>query len=228
MHSAAHDLILTAAHCVSSGASGVTFAPGYRDGKAPFGTWQVTKVFTTNGWSQTGDPDQDFAFLQLAPNSSGQQVEDVVGSENLGLNEPFTATVRLYGYPNASDEPIVCSNATTQQSAYQRRIDCPAYPNGTSGGPGSPPPPATSSASSAATSRAATPTTPRTAPTSTRRSGTCTARRQGRDRPVGCGRSPLRRRGTVRMPTPTGAIPPRFKRVHLQGLPSGVAVLSIA
>ncbi|MDH6143372.1 MULTISPECIES: trypsin-like serine peptidase [Kitasatospora] len=135
VHSAGHDLILTAAHCVSSGASGVTFAPGYRDGKAPFGTWQVTKVFTTNGWSQTGDPDQDFAFLQVAANSSGQQVEDVVGSENLGLNEPFTATVRLYGYPNASDEPIVCSNATTQQSAYQRRIDCPAYPNGTSGGP---------------------------------------------------------------------------------------------
>ncbi|MDH6143371.1 hypothetical protein P3T35_005405 [Kitasatospora sp. GP30] len=29
------------------------------------------------------------------------------------------------------------------------------------------------------------------------------------------------------MPTPTGAIPPRLKRVHLQGLPSGVAVLSI-
>ncbi|MCC9306884.1 trypsin-like peptidase domain-containing protein [Kitasatospora sp. RB6PN24] len=135
VHSAARDLLLTAAHCVSGGASGVTFAPGYRDGKAPFGTWQVTKVFTTNGWSQNGDPDQDFAFLQLAPNSSGQQVEDVVGSENLGLNEPFTATVRLYGYPNATDEPIVCSNATTQQSAYQRRIDCPAYPNGTSGGP---------------------------------------------------------------------------------------------
>jgi V8-like Glu-specific endopeptidase len=134
VHSPGHDLILTAAHCVSN-TNGVSFVPGYRDGKAPFGSWQVTKLFTTNGWSQNGDPDQDFALLQVAPNASGQQVEDVVGAENLGLNEPFTATVRLYGYPNSTENPIVCSNATTQQSAYQRRIDCPSYPNGTSGGP---------------------------------------------------------------------------------------------
>jgi V8-like Glu-specific endopeptidase len=134
VHSPGHNLILTAAHCVGT-TSGVTFVPGYREGKAPFGSFPATKISTTNGWAQSSDPDQDFAFIQLGPNSSGQQVEDVVGAENLGLNESFTATVRLYGYPDTTDDPIVCSNATTQQSAYQRRIDCPAYPNGTSGGP---------------------------------------------------------------------------------------------
>ncbi|MFE9422849.1 trypsin-like serine peptidase [Kitasatospora sp. NPDC006697] len=134
LHSPAHDLILTAAHCVSS-ANGVSFVPGYRNGQAPYGSWQATKLYTTNGWSQNGDVDQDFAILQVAPNSAGQRIEDVVGGFDLGLNEPFTATVRLYGYPDTTDQPILCSNATTQQSAYQRRIDCPSYPAGTSGGP---------------------------------------------------------------------------------------------
>ncbi|GAA1967522.1 trypsin-like serine peptidase [Kitasatospora viridis] len=133
VNSPGHNLILTAAHCVSS-ANGVTFVPAYRDGQTPYGTWQVTKIFTTNGWSQNGDVDQDFALLQVAPNN-GKQIQDVVGGFDLGLNESFTATVRLYGYPDNTDEPILCSNATTQQSAYQRRIDCPSYPSGTSGGP---------------------------------------------------------------------------------------------
>ncbi len=128
------NLLLTAAHCLDS-ASGVQFAPGYRNGQAPFGSWQVTQIYTTTGWSQNGDQDQDFAILQVAPNSSGKQIEDVVGANPLGTNENFTATVRLYGYPDNTDAPILCTNATTQQAAYQRRIDCPSYPSGTSGGP---------------------------------------------------------------------------------------------
>lgn len=59
----------------------------------------------------------------------------MVGGNPLGLNESFSATVRLYGYPNTSDAPILCSNATTQEASYQRQIACPGYPSGTSGGP---------------------------------------------------------------------------------------------
>ncbi|PYC81570.1 serine protease [Streptomyces tateyamensis] len=134
VHSAGRNLLLTAAHCLS-GAAGVTFAPGYRDGRSPFGVWQATQVFQTNGWTQNQDPDQDFAFLQVAPNASGQQIEDVLGGNVLGTDESFTAPVRLYGYPDSGDEPLLCSNTTTKQSAYQRRIDCPSYSGGTSGGP---------------------------------------------------------------------------------------------
>ncbi|GAA1252457.1 hypothetical protein GCM10009665_48980 [Kitasatospora nipponensis] len=133
VHSAGHNLLVTAAHCLDS-PGGVVFAPGYRNGTAPYGTWQVTQIYTTNGWSQNGDPDQDFAFLRVAP-SNGKQVEDVVGANTLGLNESFSATVRLYGYPDTRDVPLLCANATTQQSSYQRRIDCPSYTGGTSGGP---------------------------------------------------------------------------------------------
>ncbi|MEV7597434.1 serine protease [Kitasatospora sp. NPDC089797] len=133
LHSATGNLLLTAAHCVNS-PGGVTFAPGYRDGSAPYGTWQVTAVHTASGWSQNGDVDEDFAILETAPNN-GRNVEDVVGGNKLGTDEPFGATVRLYGYPASAEEPNLCTNTTGQQSAYQRVIQCPAYPSGTSGGP---------------------------------------------------------------------------------------------
>ncbi|MFJ8472918.1 trypsin-like serine peptidase [Kitasatospora sp. NPDC094011] len=133
LHSATGNLLLTAAHCLSS-ANGVTFAPGYRDGSAPYGTWQVTAVHTAAGWTQNGDVDEDFAILETAPNN-GRNVEDVVGGNKLGTDEPFGATVRLYGYPAASEEPILCANSTGQQSSYQRVVQCPSYPSGTSGGP---------------------------------------------------------------------------------------------
>ncbi|GAB2706835.1 trypsin-like serine peptidase [Kitasatospora kifunensis] len=134
VHSSTRNLLVTAAHCVSS-ASGVTFVPGYRNGQTPYGVWQVTQVYETNGWTQNGDTDQDFAFLQVAPNSSGQRIEDVVGGNTLGLNESFGANVRLYGYPNTSEVPLLCADSTGQQSTYQRSIYCPSYTGGTSGGP---------------------------------------------------------------------------------------------
>ncbi|MFG3050614.1 trypsin-like serine peptidase [Kitasatospora sp. NPDC048239] len=133
LHSATGNLLLTAAHCLSS-TSGVTFAPGYRDGTAPYGTWRVTAIHTTTGWSQDGDQDEDFAILETASNG-GRRIEDVVGANRLGADEPFGVTVRLYGYPNGSDGPVLCTNTTGRQSTYQRVVDCPDYPGGTSGGP---------------------------------------------------------------------------------------------
>ncbi|MET8625017.1 serine protease [Kitasatospora sp. NPDC004669] len=133
LHSATGNLLLTAAHCIT-GTDGVVFAPGYRDGSAPYGTWQVTAVHTTTGWSQKGDVDEDFAILETAPNN-GRKVEDVVGANRLGTNEPFGATVRLYGYPADAETASLCTNTTDKQSAYQRVIQCPSYPAGTSGGP---------------------------------------------------------------------------------------------
>ncbi|WBP86987.1 trypsin-like serine peptidase [Kitasatospora cathayae] len=133
LHSDTGNLLLTAAHCLTS-TDGVTFVPGYRDGSAPYGTWRVTAIHTAAGWSQKGDVDEDFAILETAP-SNGRKVEDVVGGNRLGTDEPFGATVRLYGYPADAEVPSLCTNTTAQQSAYQRVIRCPSYPSGTSGGP---------------------------------------------------------------------------------------------
>ncbi|MFF0412886.1 trypsin-like serine protease [Kitasatospora sp. NPDC004745] len=133
LHSPTGNLLLTAAHCLNS-ADGVTFVPGYRDGSAPFGSWRVTAVHTTSGWSGKGDQDEDFAILETAP-SNGRNVEDVVGGNHLGTDEPFGATVHLYGYPGDAETPSLCTNSTGKQSTYQRVVSCPAYPAGTSGGP---------------------------------------------------------------------------------------------
>ncbi len=47
------DLALTAAHCVTGMAPArVAFVPGYRDGKAPYGIWAVTRVIM----DRTGPP----------------------------------------------------------------------------------------------------------------------------------------------------------------------------
>ncbi|MFD8696903.1 trypsin-like serine peptidase [Kitasatospora purpeofusca] len=134
LHSTTGNLLLTAAHCIDD-PSGVTFVPGYRDGKAPYGTWRVTAVHTTTGWSRGGDQDEDFAVLETAADDSGRRVEDVVGGNTLGTDEPFGTTVRLYGYPAGGEQPLLCTNTTGRQSAYQRVVDCPDYPGGTSGGP---------------------------------------------------------------------------------------------
>ncbi|MGK4582973.1 trypsin-like peptidase domain-containing protein [Kitasatospora sp. HPMI-4] len=133
LHSGSKNLLLTAAHCASN-TDDLYFAPGYRDGQSPYGTWQVTKLYQTTGWTQDGNQDEDFAILQVAP-SNGRAVEDVVGANNLALNVDFGARVRLYGYPANTEEPILCTNDTTKQSDHQRRIDCPSFPGGTSGGP---------------------------------------------------------------------------------------------
>ncbi|MGK4578791.1 trypsin-like serine peptidase [Kitasatospora sp. HPMI-4] len=134
VHSDTGNLLVTAAHCLSSPGSAV-FAPGYRNGAAPYGTWRVVKVFETSGWSRSSDPDQDFAFLQVAPDDGGRQIESVVGGLPLGVGESLSETVRLYGYPDRTDLPLLCTNATTAFSAHQRRIVCPSYTGGTSGGP---------------------------------------------------------------------------------------------
>lgn len=133
IQSSTRNLILTAAHCLSS-PDGVTFVPGYRDGNAPFGTWQITKVYTAGGWQQSNDQDEDFAILQVAPDN-GRDIEDVLGGNPVGTDADFTAQVRLYGYPGTSEQPILCTNGTIRADTYQRRIDCPSFSNGTSGGP---------------------------------------------------------------------------------------------
>ncbi|EOD67248.1 trypsin-like serine peptidase [Amycolatopsis vancoresmycina] len=132
VHSAAGDLVLTAAHCVRDGMS---FAPGYHDGVAPFGMWTVTSTAVAGGWTASADPDLDFAFLTVRQAGNSASVESLTGANVLGTNRGFVHRITLTGYPDTSDSPVVCEGNTAQSDAYQQRVACPGFPDGTSGGP---------------------------------------------------------------------------------------------
>ncbi|WP_410613295.1 trypsin-like serine peptidase [Amycolatopsis sp. lyj-109] len=132
VHSAAGDLVLTAAHCVRDG---MTFAPGYHDGVAPLGMWTVTSVAVAGGWTSSADPDLDFAFLTVRQTGNPASLESLTGANVLGTNRGFEHRITLTGYPDTTDSPVVCDGNTTRSDTYQLRVACPGFPDGTSGGP---------------------------------------------------------------------------------------------
>jgi hypothetical protein len=128
------DLAVTAAHCVAGENRPLVFVPGYHARLAPYGAWLVTRVFTDPAWSASENPDDDVAFLQLAP-ASGVPVEDVTGAEQLVADGSASHVVRVIGYPSGADDPVWCVNRTHAVSPTQQEFDCGGYPDGTSGGP---------------------------------------------------------------------------------------------
>ncbi|OPG01507.1 serine protease [Streptomyces sp. GKU 895] len=131
VHSPGRDLIVTAAHCLDGTEDALEFVPGYRDGRAPYGKWRVTRRFLPDGW----DEDSDVAFAEVAERH-GQGVEDVVGANRFTTGTATGATaVTVTGYPNSRDVPLRCTNKPTAHSRTQQRIDCPDLSGGTSGSP---------------------------------------------------------------------------------------------
>ncbi|MEV5874011.1 serine protease [Streptomyces sp. NPDC052101] len=135
VHSRQGDLLVTAAHCVSNPQNKLVFVPGYRDGKAPFGVWQVGKRYLPDGWSKDEDEDSDLAFVTV-DDLDDRPIEDVVGANGFATGTATGATaVTLIGYPDSRETPIRCTNKPTAHSRTQQRIDCPAFTAGTSGSP---------------------------------------------------------------------------------------------
>ncbi|MEU6098543.1 serine protease [Streptomyces sp. NPDC047079] len=133
VRSKARNLIVTAAHCLGGGT--VWFAPGYRDGRAPYGIWKVTRTYVGDGWSDDQDEDSDIAFAAVET-AGGVDVEDVVGGNRFVTGRAAGATaVTVMGYPNSRETPILCVNKPTVHSATQQRIECPEFSSGTSGSP---------------------------------------------------------------------------------------------
>ncbi|MCS0600621.1 trypsin-like peptidase domain-containing protein [Streptomyces sp. LP11] len=134
VHSPGGDLIVTAAHCMG-GDGDLVFAPGYRDGRAPYGVWKVTRRFLPEGWTSGQDEDSDLAFAAVT-GPDGRRIEDVVGGNRF---TPGTATgataVTVTGYPDSRQVPVRCVNKPAAHSRTQQRIDCPDFTGGTSGSP---------------------------------------------------------------------------------------------
>ncbi|WP_033215861.1 trypsin-like serine peptidase [Kitasatospora phosalacinea] len=137
VHSPGRNLLVTAAHCAAPDGvrlGGLVFAPGYRDGLAPHGVWQVTGITVAPGWENGQAEDDDVAFLAVAP-LEGRQVEDAVGADAFAAGLVPGQEVTVTGYPNEADAPITCRARTAAHGPTQQRFDCAGFTNGTSGSP---------------------------------------------------------------------------------------------
>jgi V8-like Glu-specific endopeptidase len=130
------NLVITAAHCVTSRAPGsIAFVPGYAAGRRPFGVWLVSQVIADGGWLDSGNPDHDVAFLVVHQPGSRQRIQDLTGGERLGIGWQARARVQVIGYPDATEQPVTCTNETKPFQVQEMEFDCGGYTDGTSGGP---------------------------------------------------------------------------------------------
>jgi V8-like Glu-specific endopeptidase len=131
-----HDLVMTAAHCISGGRgnAGIVFIPAYANGIGPYGVWTARTLIVDPRWTNGGDPDDDVGFVVLNPND-GKAIQDVVGADQIDFNAGYRHLVRVTGYPERDDAPVTCENWTTKYAQDQLRFACGGFYAGTSGSP---------------------------------------------------------------------------------------------
>lgn len=140
VHSPRGNLLVTAAHCMQGRglkpAGAITFAPGYNDGKFPHGRWIVRAAYFDRQWQKSRNPNDDFAFLIAG--RPGRHIEKYTGAETLDTQAKIPQKVRVIGYPDGTDDPVVCDSlarAAHPDHLRQLVFDCGGYTDGTSGGP---------------------------------------------------------------------------------------------
>jgi hypothetical protein len=132
------DVLLTAAHCLSGSGAGMVFAPGSHNGNSPYGRWTVTAVHLAPGWLKSQDPQADFAFLTVAPqtiNGQLREIEQVTGAYLLGQGPRAGDVITAIGYPAGGDNDAITCRTTVYFTASFPSFDCSGYVGGTSGGP---------------------------------------------------------------------------------------------
>lgn len=134
------DLILTAAHCVAGVTSQIQFAPGYVDGRTPYGVWRVVAKFTAPEWGESGPDEQhyDYAFLRVADerwNGLQRSLQSVVGANQLQVNPSIEGDVTITGYPQGQkSKPITCTHSLYLFHGFPA-MNCYGYYPGVSGSP---------------------------------------------------------------------------------------------
>lgn len=136
--SPARDLILTAAHCVYGSARGWVFAPGYRNGRTPYGSWTVVHAYLPPAWQQRQDPKHDYAILQVADQTRhGRRVgvQDVAPGSILALAPRSGDRITDIAYNEGiSDRPVRCSVPIYLTHGYPT-FSRHGYVGGSSGSP---------------------------------------------------------------------------------------------
>jgi hypothetical protein len=97
-------IVLTAGHCaLEEGrlSERIRFVPAYDHGARPFGTFQVSRVYTMAQWRHGENPDFDVAALMVRPSRLGT-LGDVVGGREWTTGRSRYSSFEIFGYPAAA------------------------------------------------------------------------------------------------------------------------------
>jgi V8-like Glu-specific endopeptidase len=136
--SPAGDMLITAAHCVVGSGAGMMFVPAFDVGRAPYGRWTITAAHFAAGWRTYHEPDEDLAFLTVAPrriDGRTMTIQKVTRGYRLGSTATPGELITVTGYPaGAATAPITCTTQVYLTEGFPS-FDCRGYVGGTSGTP---------------------------------------------------------------------------------------------
>ena len=135
LHSAAGNLVLTAAHCLAGG-PGDRFVPGFAGNAAPADVWTVDALYLDPRWVANKDPRADYAIARVS-RAAGGSVEAQVGSAlSLGSAPARGSQVTVVAYPaGVGGMPIGCQASTGISDSGYPELPCAGLVDGTSGAP---------------------------------------------------------------------------------------------
>jgi hypothetical protein len=134
LHSAAGNLVLTAAHCLGAGGP-ETFVPGFAGKAAPSDVWTLDVLYLDPRWMANRDPRADYAIARVS-RAAGGSVEAQVGSAlSLGPAPAKGSRVNVVAYAaGVGGMPIGCQASTGINDGYPE-LPCAGLVDGTSGAP---------------------------------------------------------------------------------------------
>lgn len=133
-----HNLLITAAHCLSGDPSGWQFVPGYDRGKAPDRVWTVMSAYLPAQWLSTRNPHYDYAFLRIRRQWRHGKllgIQDLTGANSLGLAPGNRWKITDIAYNNGiNDDPVECTTTVYSTNGYPA-FNCHGFVGGSSGSP---------------------------------------------------------------------------------------------
>lgn len=143
-----NNVIVTAAHCLyntsnNTWRSNFVFAPAFRNGSAPYGSFPTSQCRILNAWvNLSGGYDingwarYDVAVCKVGTNSAGQTLSSAVGWLGRVANGGYTQHHHNFGYPIniSSNYTNICTAESFQQTTDTFGMGCDMT-QGASGGP---------------------------------------------------------------------------------------------
>jgi hypothetical protein len=135
LDSASGNLVLTAAHCLSTGGP-ARFVPGFARKAAPEDLWTVDALYFDPRWLAAKDPKADYAIARVSRPSGGSVQASAGSALTLGSAPARGSQVTVIAYPSGiGGLPIGCQVGTDIGDGGFPDLPCAGLVDGTSGAP---------------------------------------------------------------------------------------------